>query len=311
MNDNLYKAADSLSEQTKKFKIASYYTHGDSGKAKEMLAGSYKDIYAIKVKFSASSIYGAFLCFFSIPYSSLIDSYVIVSQAYGVDDIKTNIGWKVFEKMIEDNLSKGEHDNEYCLKLKDEVSKCFTIQMSTDQRALELKRKLELDDEIAVNRIFKKFIIDKLGFLNVNISVDFEQISSLDMELYSISNKKIDLKEIEGKEEEEKEVEFGKEMEIEDDDEDIGEEFQGFGLLRIDGHMYCGQATMTITDDTIQMECDDQIATWDIVNQSEIGCLEYIYGQGDLGSIRIKIFHGKSSSYILAFGTGVFFCGKT
>jgi len=93
-------------------------------------------------------------------------------------------------------------------------------------------------------------------------------------------------------------------------DEKMGEEFQGFGMLRIDGDRYCGQATMTITEEEIIMELEDQIVTWDIVNQCEFGSLEFIYGEGDLGSIRIIIFRGESSSYMLAFGTGVFFCGQ-
>ena len=93
-------------------------------------------------------------------------------------------------------------------------------------------------------------------------------------------------------------------------DEEMGEKFQGFGMLRIDGHKYCGQATMTITEEEIIMELEDQIVTWDIVNQCEFGSLEFIYGEGELGSIRIIIFRGESSSYLLAFGVGVFFCGE-
>ena len=67
-----------------------YYTHQDAEKAKNMVAGIYKDMYAIKAKFSVSTTYGAFIAFFNITYCTLAHSYAVLSHSYIVDDLKTN-----------------------------------------------------------------------------------------------------------------------------------------------------------------------------------------------------------------------------
>ncbi len=195
------KTADSLSEQKKNLNIALYYTHGDQESAKNMLMGSYKDLYVIKARFSASTTFGVFLLFFNIPYGSLANFFVIISHSYSIEKIKTNVDWRAFEKNIDNASKTGAHDNELTIKMKDELLTAFTVKMGVDQRANELKKHLELNDEITVNRIFKKFINDKFGFQNIDLSVDYEQISSLDMELYSITSRKIDPEKIDNKEE--------------------------------------------------------------------------------------------------------------
>ncbi|MDY6969698.1 MAG: hypothetical protein SVR08_13715 [Spirochaetota bacterium] len=196
MGNTLDIASNKLSEQTKKLNIASYYTHENEELAKEMLNGNYNDLFVIKVKFSASSLFGAFLLFFNFPFSTLQDLYVIVTSSFDVDDIKTDIGWRIFEKDIKENLTKDEHDKGYTLLLQEELTGSFTLQPGSNQRGSELKKQLELDDEIIIHRIFKKFIMDRMGFQNIHISVDYEAISSLDMELYSSSSKKIDPREL-------------------------------------------------------------------------------------------------------------------
>ncbi len=209
MSDNLDQALGSLSEQTKKLDMALFFTHGDKDKAKDMIAGTYQDMYAIKAKFSASSMFGAYLMFFSIPFSTLIDSLVLVSKSYEVDDLKSNVNWKTFEKEIDEFIQKGEKDSDFTDKLKRTLEECFTIQIKAD-RINELKKFIDLEDEIAINRLMKKFVQDKLEFQNINISVDYEQISSLDMELHSISNTKINQSEMQQYKEEKEEKESKK-----------------------------------------------------------------------------------------------------
>lgn len=215
---NLNKAVDSLSEQKKRLDIALFYTHNDMEKAKNMISGVYKDLYAIKIKFSASTTFGGILFFFNIPYSSLMNSLVIISHSYLVDDLKTKLEWREFEKQMDELNKSGNHDNEMTAKMKSELAQAFIMQLGANQRGNELKKYLELNDEIAANRVIKKFITDKFGFQNINLSVDYQQISSLDMEIYSTSSKKIDMES--SHEKEKKKEEPGIEP-LEDEEEDI------------------------------------------------------------------------------------------
>ena len=55
MPESFESAVSTFSEQTKKLEIASHYTFGDTEKAKQMVSGTYKDLYAIKARFSSST----------------------------------------------------------------------------------------------------------------------------------------------------------------------------------------------------------------------------------------------------------------
>lgn len=210
MTENLESAVSSLSEQTKKLDIASFYTHGDIEKAKKMVSGAYKDVYAVKIKFS-SSIYGAALLFYNPIYNTVSPPYIIVTPSFSVDDMKTTIPWREFEIEISQNLEKNEHDDVLVGHMKDELA----VGLNHDF-LLELKRLIDMNDEIAVNRHFMKVIQTKLGFQKLNITVDIEPTSSLEVELDSKSSKKIDPRELE-KRKAPKEDEVKDEKETDDD----------------------------------------------------------------------------------------------
>lgn len=216
----LDKAVDSLEEQKRKFDIAMYYTHHDTENAKNMVSGSYKDLFVIKVKFSISTTYGAFIAFFNMPYCTLVHVYAVMSHSYIVDDLRTILPWRNFEKQMEDIDKQGGHDSELTSKMRADLFQTFTIQLGSNQRANELKKNLESNDQITANRIIQKFIRDKFGFQSINPSVDYEQISSLDMELYSLTSKKLD-KELQSAEPEKEEEGPHIEVEEESDDDDI------------------------------------------------------------------------------------------
>jgi len=91
--------------------------------------------------------------------------------------------------------------------------------------------------------------------------------------------------------------------------ESFGEEFQGFGMLRISGQRIVGFATMTITSDTIQMEIEDQTVEWEILDTSEYGSIEIYHGENDTGWITAIVIRRGDSVFIIAFGTGIFFIG--
>ncbi len=89
----------------------------------------------------------------------------------------------------------------------------------------------------------------------------------------------------------------------------LEKEFEGFGILRINGQLFSSVANMSVSEDIIKMEIDDQIVTWDDIKHCECRFLEVYTGEGELGKIRVFIFNFGSSSYMLAIGKGVFFCG--
>jgi hypothetical protein len=55
MPETLDTAVDSLSDYTRRFEIATFYTNGDAERAKQMIAGAFKDIYVIKGKFNTTT----------------------------------------------------------------------------------------------------------------------------------------------------------------------------------------------------------------------------------------------------------------
>ncbi len=221
MSDNINQAFDALSDQNKKLDIALYYTRGDQDKARDMISGVFKDLYVIKVTFSTSSNFGAFLIFFSIPYCMLVGSYSIVSGSYDVEEHKTSAGWKDFESGIEKMLKKGKTDYDLIRRLKDSMNQVFSVQLSPSQRSAELKRLIEGNDQITISRLMSKFIEDKLGYQVVDISVEYESISSLDMELLSISSRKVTPEEINRLKEEMKAREDSKIKVETDEDKDL------------------------------------------------------------------------------------------
>ena len=198
MAESYDSAVSTFSEQTKKLEIATHYTFGDAEKAKQMVAGSYKDIYAIKARFSSSTINGAFFIFFNVQYNLVNSIYLILSHSYTINDLKTNVDWKTYEKQIADLLAQGDQDDVLGSQMKDSMLSGFNVQFTTD-----LKKLFSTNDEIAVNRLFQKFVRDRLGFQNVDISVDFEPTTSIDMELYSLSSVKISTQEAQKQKDEE------------------------------------------------------------------------------------------------------------
>ncbi len=186
MPSDLDSAANSLSEQTKKLQIALYYTFGDEDKAKKMLNGSYLDLYVIKGKFASSSVYGAFIVFLNPTYLRVINAYSMLSRSFEVADIKTNQDWRTFEKQLVEISKKNGFDEGLTSKMKDSMGKALTIQEIT-----KFAKLIEQDDGIAVNHNFQKFISDVTGFQNVELSVDYEKISSVAMELNSVTSTKM------------------------------------------------------------------------------------------------------------------------
>lgn len=195
MDNDLDSAVHSLSDQTKRMEIALHYTGGDVEKAKLMVSGEYNDLFTLKCKFSSSSLYGAFIFFFHKEWLKLLNTFVIVTPSYSIDTIDVSIEWQFFEKEISEDISNGEHDDVLGRTLKDELEKRL------DYRYIkEIVDLLKSDDNIKVSHIIQKLVQDILALQKLNLIIGYQAISSLDMELQSISSNKIKIDSISGKE---------------------------------------------------------------------------------------------------------------
>lgn len=194
--ENLDNALNSLSGQTKKINIALHYVGGDMEKAKQMVANSYQDMLAVKCKFSSSTLYGVFLLFFNYVYCRLDDSYWVVSADYTIDNISNTSEWKIFEKDIDEARNKGD-DSRLSNDFKEKFSKAFTV--SVGKKIYEY---IKNNDSIQLNHYFQKYLQETTGLQRIDLNIDQQQITSLDMEENSISSKKLEAKVLEGKKEE-------------------------------------------------------------------------------------------------------------
>ncbi len=186
MSSDLESAASNFAEQSKKHQIALYYTMGDEEKAKKMVTGGYSDLYVIKCSFSSSSVYGAFIVFINTVYIKPVHGFIIVTRSFDLVDLKTTKDWRTFERQIVEASNKGEHDEVFSNQLKDGLLKALTLQELSN-----LLKLLEQNNGIAINHYLQKFISNMAGLQNLVLTADFEQISSLSMELHSISSIKI------------------------------------------------------------------------------------------------------------------------
>jgi hypothetical protein len=210
MSDILETASEPISDYTKKLDIALFYTNGEEDRARQMVAGTLKDVYVVKGKFSSTSSFGVFIAFFNNQYLTLNSVYPVISDSFTLKDFKTRTPWIAFEKDISTFMSNNEHDDVLGRQLKNVITSSFGLQFSG-----ELKKLMADKSEIEINRLFQQMVQDRMGFQSVNMVVDIEEVSSLDMELYSITSRKVtDYKE---RTEEKKEAEPDIEVDVEDD----------------------------------------------------------------------------------------------
>jgi hypothetical protein len=186
MSEILETATGSLSDYTKKLEIAMFFTNGDEERAKQMLAGNLDDVCVIKGRFSSTQSFGAFIAFFNRYYLTLNSIYPLISDSFDLKDIKTNVDWKHFEKDLVDFMGKNLHDDVLGRQFKNVFLTTFTVNF-----AGELKKLLDGKIEVDINRVFQQMVQDRMGLLGVNMMVDTEFISSLDMETDSLTSRKM------------------------------------------------------------------------------------------------------------------------
>ncbi|MCU0845594.1 MAG: hypothetical protein MUC76_11785, partial [Spirochaetes bacterium] len=125
--------------------------------------------------------------FYNGIYNRLIDSLVFLVSAYMTKTIDTATDWKIFEKDILEALASDDHDSHFETLVKNRFYDGFNPGFCA-----ELTRFLQSDNGIAVERTLQKLTQFILNVQRIDIKVEFQHISSLDMELHSASCKKID-----------------------------------------------------------------------------------------------------------------------
>lgn len=216
MSEILENAADSLSDYTKKLEIAMFFTSGDEERAKQMIAGNLKDICVIKGRFSSTQSFGAFVAFFNRNYLTLNSVYPVISESAALKDLKTSNDWRTFEKDLMDFAGSQPHDEVLGRQFKHVFLSAFTVNFAND-----LKKLLDGQSEIDINRVFQLMVQDRMGFQGVSMMIDTEYLSSLEMETDSVTSRKMTDYQLS------REVQEKDELELEVDTDDDQEALKG------------------------------------------------------------------------------------
>jgi len=172
MSEILENAAGSLSDYTKKLKIAMFFTNGDEDRAKQMIAGNLEDICVIKGRFSSTQSFGAFIAFFNRYYLTLNSVYPVITDSFNLKELKTSVDWRSFEKDMMNFVGSQPHDDVLGRQFKNVFLSTFTVNF-----AGELKKLLDGQSEIDINRIFQLMVQDRMGLQGVSMMVDTEYLS--------------------------------------------------------------------------------------------------------------------------------------
>ncbi len=186
MSDEMKETTGTLADQSRKHSIAMFYTSGNEDRARQMVAGKFLDLYVLKGNFSSSSLNGAFLIFLESTYFKFVHGHSLLLKSYELEDLKTSKDWRGFEKELVDVGSRVEYDKTLSRQVKGALRAALTIPEISN-----ICKKLNSSDVIAVNSDLKKFLADAAGLQNVKLSIDYEQISSLSMELHSLTSTKV------------------------------------------------------------------------------------------------------------------------
>jgi hypothetical protein len=177
-------------ELDRKMAIALYYVNGDEERAKHMVEGNLKDICAIKGRFNSTANTGSFILFYNHMIPFLTHVFILVTSAHTPHGVKTKSDWRGFEKFINEGRGKA-YDELLTKTIKDKIQMKFSLHIMKELNAF-----IEGNELVAMNRFFQNLLQDIIKQQKIDVTVDYEMISSLVMEMESISSKKIDLEAI-------------------------------------------------------------------------------------------------------------------
>jgi len=183
--ENLDNAINSLSDQTKKINIAMYYVGNDMDKAKKMVANSYNDQVVLKGNFSSSTLYGAFMIFLNTIYGRVDHSIFVISHDYEIANIAINSDWKILEKDIIDR-----RNNEANLTISNDFSDRITKSF-TPSFLKEINELIKKNEIIQLYNVFQKLYQSAFSLKRIDLSLETQACSSLQMEIDSQTSRKI------------------------------------------------------------------------------------------------------------------------
>jgi hypothetical protein len=185
--EKLDSAINSLSDQARKYDIAMYYTNGDQEKSKRMVANSYSDMVAIKARFSSSSLYGAFILFFNHVVQHMDHVLFVISPDYQIQSLNSMDDWKNYERSIMDArlgaVARASED------FGEKFRKGFVASLNK-----EMAKYVKNNDLTQIIHILHRLLQEGSDLKRIELTVDLQKISSLQMELDSQTSKKIDSK---------------------------------------------------------------------------------------------------------------------
>ncbi|MDA3901591.1 MAG: hypothetical protein PF637_13865 [Spirochaetes bacterium] len=183
--ENLDSAINSLSDQQKRYDIALHFTGNDQDKAKRMVSNSYFDLVAVKGAFSSSSLYGAFIIFFNIDYARVDHTVFVVSPDYQLQSLVIKNDWKTLEKEILNSRTSSAAsriNSDFSEKFK----KGFSYSLGKD-----FARYLSKGDMTQIVHMIQRFMQESTELKRIEVSAEIQNLSSLQLELDSLTSNKI------------------------------------------------------------------------------------------------------------------------
>ena len=165
-------------EYFKKLKLATDLCSGNVDMAKKLLSGEFKDSLAIKGRFKdeGDSSFGLFLIIINQLSVSRLYNSAIVADYASVFDTKPFVDWKTFLAKISKEL---EYDN-YNKNLTNNLSALANknVNQKNIKKIFDLVR---VNDILQLTTFFEKIVGKSINKDTVNVTVDFEQISSIEI----------------------------------------------------------------------------------------------------------------------------------
>jgi hypothetical protein len=176
---------NSLGEQTRMVNIAAKYTGGDIEKARQMVAGQYNDVVAIKGKFSVNSAqkYGILILFVNVVHRYLMNANTLITgNRAGTEKARIFDHWKHYHSGFEE-IAKREGEQT-------SGSYEFTSHLASSIDGYNVYPMLESADLDSVTSTISEIINKYFNSGDVECQVELEKTSSLALEVDGIQLEK-------------------------------------------------------------------------------------------------------------------------
>lgn len=165
-------------EYFKKLKVATDFCNGSVEMAKKMLSGEYKDNLAIKGRFKDSndSNYGLFFIIINQVINAKIYLNTVTAEYASIWETKPFVDWKTFAAKVQKEVDYDSYNINLTSKLTSMLNK--NLNKQNNKKIFELVR---VNDIMQLTAFFNKIVSKSLNISSVEATVDFERISSMDV----------------------------------------------------------------------------------------------------------------------------------